>query len=364
MKLVINLSMLGSRPTGLGVYSENCARGITERFHCELISGANLALSGTHILKSPESLAIGSGRFAAIKRQSWLRSIKLDNNRLVYSPTHHGLPNHDVQVITIHDLICLRFPMQHKSQYLFFKIGLPRILKKCRAIITVSETTKQDVAHAYGYPLDRIFVVPNGVDTSVFFPDFSVRPDEPFLLMVGARYSHKNVDEVLNVSKLWAKNFRLVITSCNGEYKKHLLNKIKKMKLQERVIFNEYLSLKELVHLYQGCSALIYPSKWEGFGIPPLEALACGAPVIASDIPAHREVLGDAAIFVQLGNFSSWEAAFSDITNVAKVKLRANAAIGRLEKFSLDGAVNALECSLLKIESRLEESRKTLNFHI
>ena len=212
--------------------------------------------------------------------------------------------------MTIHDLICLRFPMQHKPQYSFFRFGLPRLLKKCRAVFTVSETTRQDVAKTYGFPLERIFVVPNGVDASSFAPDASAKPKDPFLLMVGARYSHKNVDEVLDMARLWAKDYRLVVTSCGGEYKAALLKKVAELGLADRVEFKDYLSREALIRLYQGCSGWFIPVfKMGGLRHPPLEALACGGPVIASDIPVHREVLGDAAFFVRLGDAASWATA-------------------------------------------------------
>jgi glycosyltransferase involved in cell wall biosynthesis len=358
MELVVNLSMLGAKPTGLGVYSEHCARGIAERFNVKLIAGAGKLPPGEVILQAPESVAIGGGKLAAIRRQLWMRSLTIDENQLMYSPTHHGLPNINGQIITIHDLICLRFPSQHIPQYLFFRFGLPRLLKKCRAVFTVSETTKQDVASQYAYPLEKIYVVPNGVDASAFSPDPTAKPKEPFLLMVGARYSHKNVDEVLDHAHLWSDRFKLIVTSCGGDYKARLLQKVAELGIGDRVEFSDYLSRDQLIKLYQGCSALLYPSKWEGFGIPPLEALACGSPVIASDIPVHREVLGNAAFFVQLGNASSWAEALEAVQSEKEVTDKLNNSREILQRFTWDNAVDALERSLLKVEPRLAESKR------
>jgi len=356
--LVLNVSMLGKSPTGLGVYSEHCTNGIAARFDVKLIAGAGRLPKGEVLFRAPESVAIGGGKLAAIRRQLWMRSLSVGAGRLVYSPTHHGLPNVDGQIVTVHDLICLRFPSQHVPQYLFFRFGLPRLLKKCRAVFTVSETTRQDVARTYGYPLERIFVVPNGVDASAFSPDPAARPEEPFLLMVGARYSHKNVDEVLDQARLWSGRFRLVVTSCGGDYKARLLQKVADLGIGDRVGFCDYLSRDQLIKLYQGCSALVYPSKWEGFGIPPLEALACGSPVIASDIPVHREVLGDAAFFVKLGDTSSWAAAFEAVQSAAEVAEKLNRARGLLQRFTWSHAVDALERNLLEVEPGLVECRR------
>lgn len=358
MDLVVNLSMLGEKPTGLGVYSEHCAHGLANRFDIELISGSGNLPEGKMLIRAPESVAIGGGKLAAIRRQIWMRSLTIGEGKLVYSPTHHGLPRVRGQIVTIHDLICLRFPAQHVPQYLFFRFGMPSLLKKCRAVFTVSETTKQDVARTYGYPLERIYVVPNGVDASAFSPDPSARPPEPFLLMVGARYPHKNVDEVLDRAHLWSNRFRLVVTSCGGDYKARLLQKVRDLGIGERVEFRDYLSREQLIRLYQGCSALVYPSKWEGFGIPPLEALACASPVIASDIPVHREVLGDAAFFVKLGDSSSWAAAFEAVQSTSDVASKLNKAHGILSRFTWRNSGDALERNLLEVEPALVERKQ------
>ena len=356
MKLIANLSMLGPKPTGLGVYSEHAANALAGHFRVGLIAGQGTIPSGEVLVRAPESVAIGSGKLAAIRRQFWMRSLEFGADNLVYSPTHHGLPNQSGQIITVHDLICLRFPQQHRPQYLFFRFGLPRLLKKCRAVFTVSETTKQDVATTYGYPLERIYVVPNGVDASCFSPDASVRQGDPYLLMVGARYSHKNVDEVLDMARFWQKNYRLVVTSCDGKYRTALEEKVAASGLRDRVEFKDYLSREELLRLYQGADALLYPSRWEGFGIPPLESLACGVPVIASSIPVHREVLGDAAIFVELGNQTSWESAFEALGSEETVERCLQAGRLVLNRFTWENSAEILVRSLLAVEPALQSN--------
>ncbi|MFT4248557.1 MAG: glycosyltransferase family 1 protein [Pseudomonas sp.] len=305
------------------------------------------------MIVTPESIAIGRGKSAAIKRQLWMRRLKFGKDELVYSPTHHGLPNQDGQIITIHDMICLRFPRQHLSQYIFFRYFVPRLLSKCRAVFTVSETSRRDIASSYGYALDRIHVVPNSVDTSRFTPG-QVESRTPYLLMVGARYSHKNVDEVLRYAHLWKDKYRLVITSCSGRYRRVLERLIQRAGIGASVEFHDYISNEQLVRLYQGCMALIYPSKWEGFGIPPLEALACGRPVIVSDIEIHREVLDEAAFFVKLGDEESWRKALADLQDSARVNEVVAQGRGRLEYYTPDNSLRALEASLLAVEPALE----------
>lgn len=360
MKLVCNLAMLGPNPTGLGVFSMHCLNGLAERFELDLIAGSSPLPHGNVVAKAPATVALDTGKWASIKRYFWARSLHFDvDSHVVYSPTHHGLPNQLGQIITVHDLIHLRHPYQYPHIYVYFKFFLPRIMKKCRAVVTVSETTRQDISKTYGYPLERIFVVPNGVDTTLFWPNPAARPADPFLLMVGGRHPHKNVIEMLDMASSWKQDYRLIITSCNqGAYRKKLEQKVQNLGLQKQVEFRGYVPHDELLHLYQGASALVYPSLWEGFGIPPLEALACGTPVIASDIPVHREVLGDAAIYIKLGNAQSWSQAFHLLAQPASVASHLVTARECLAKFTWANAVDALERILLHVEPRLEERRR------
>lgn len=351
MKIILNLSILGDRPTGLGVYSINCAR-ISSIFKVSIIGKIPKEAAPMDVISSPGSIGIG-GRLAAVRRQLWLRGLLFNSGSLVYSPTHHGLPNQPDQIITIHDMICLRFPRQHFPQYIYFKYFIPRLLKKCRAVFTVSETTKHDIVRTYKYPEERVFVVPNSIDVNHFKPG-AVNVESPYLLMVGARYSHKNVDEVLRRAHLWVGKYKLVVTSCGGRYRKTLERLIDELNIRAHVDFRDYVSSDELLRLYQGCTALIYPSKWEGFGIPPLEALACGRPVVASDIEIHREVLGEAALYVTLGDEISWRNAFAELQNDQKIKDIIKQGSMRVEYYSRQNFLSALESCLLKVEPCLE----------
>ncbi|CAA0118120.1 glycosyltransferase family 4 protein [Zhongshania aliphaticivorans] len=354
MKVILNLSMLGDKPTGLGVYSLNCAE-IANRFKVSVIGRAPANVEVDAVIQSPESIGIGGGKLAAIKRQLWMRKLTFDREALVYSPTHHGLPGQENQIITIHDMICLRFPMQHLPQYIFFRYLMPRLLKKCRAVFTVSETSRRDILRVYRFPPEKVYVVPNAVDVSRFVPG-RVDTQSPYLLMVGARYSHKNVDEVLQMAALWKDKYRLVVTSCSGKYRQALEKIIGQLGISDRVEFRNYVSDAQLLQLYQGCKALVYPSKWEGFGIPPLEALACSRPVIASDIEIHREVLGDAALFVKLNDESSWREVFSAIEDESTLNKTVSNGKKRLAHYTQKNSLKALEASLLAVEKGLERT--------
>ncbi len=355
MKLIVNASMLGDKPTGLGVYSINCVNGLAERLECSVIGSRLCGVTARHMLESPSEITLGTGCKGAIKRVLWLKDFRIEKETLVYSPTHHGLSGHDNQIITIHDLISLRYPKQHMLQYVYFRFHLPYIIRRCRAIFTVSEASKRDISTYYNYPSRRIFVVPNSIDASTFASGHIENGADPYLLMVGASYPHKNVEEVLDCHRLWADHYELFVVSCARHYKEKLKKKISRLGLSGKITFLDYVPLNSLRKLYQGATALIYPSKWEGFGIPPLESLACGTPVIVSDIPALKEVLGDAAVYVKLGNQGSWESAFNTLNNSTIMQSKARVARKRLADYTPGRAVDKLIGCLIEVEPRVKE---------
>ena len=362
MKLIYNLSIFGSKPfRGLSRYSDNCVAGLSERFDLDFIAGSGKLPRGNLLIKAPESIAADLGKIAAIRRYLWGRSLRLDPTRLVYSPSPHGFSNHSNQIITVHDVLFLHRPTQSPYRYIYYRFLLPQLMKKCRAVFTVSEASRQDIFRSYGYPLERIYVIPNGVDTTAFTPNPSMRTgSDPYLLMVGGGDLHKNVHETLDMSRYWKNDYRLIIISCKqGPYRQMLEQKVRDLGITDRVELKDTLAHDDLLRHYQGATALLYPSLYEGFGIPPLEALACGTPVIASDIPPLREVLGDVAQFIKLGNPESWAEAISSLSDSSTINNRLAEGEKVLSKFTWNNTVNALERALLSVEPQLENSRRS-----
>jgi glycosyltransferase involved in cell wall biosynthesis len=340
--LVINLAFTDKVITGLGVFSNNISRGLSKLLEISWIAPEEVTGLSPLYLKSPESVVIGARRLSAIYRFIWMRKQRFSSDVLLYSPTHHVFPNAEKQIITVHDLICFRFPLQHIFQFFYFRYYLPRHLNKVVAIITVSETSRQEIASAFSYPVNKIHVISNGLPfDDVAEVDSSVT-DEDYLLVVGARYWHKNIHSLLLNARAWCEGYKIVIVSAGGLYF-YLLHALKIMcGLRDKVLIKRYVSESELTRLYRSCAALIYPSMHEGFGIPPIECLYHRRPVIVSDIPIHREVLGTNARYIDLEDTSRWKVLISETARSGWSKKNEDGRSALLFRYSWSKSAEAL----------------------
>jgi len=357
-KFLLNLSILGERSTGLGHYSQYCAACLERHFNCELLASHYQSTYDSPIIQSPQNIAIGAGRWAALRRIFYSYKSFPRKDAFIYNPTHHGVFGWSNQVVTILDLISIHHPFQHKFQYAYFKWLLPKILNQCQAVFVISETTKADFCNYNSFKEENVYVIPCGVDTKRFHRLEGTNEKEPFLLCVGASYPHKNVEELLLNWPLWKNKYQVKIVSGGKKHEQKLRHLVKELDLLTEVTFLGYVSDDELVTLYNQCSALVTPSLWEGFGLTPLEAMACGSQVIVSDIPVHQEILTKAAIYITPGQQETWITAFKMLENDTFVSQKKKAAQEVVKRYSWETSCDTLVNALLSVEPELARFRK------
>lgn len=214
--------------------------------------------------------------------------------------------------VTIHDMTFLTHPQFHTDENRSFcMVQSLRAARLADAIICVSQATAEDVRRYLHVPLDRLFVVPEAAG-----PEFTRLTDsrriaetllrlgitENYLLFVGSVEPRKNLTTLLDAfARLRRKARRpewLVIAGGAGWRNEGIFQRVKDLKLDDVVRFVGYVSTEDLVVLYNACRAFVYPSLYEGFGLPVLEAMSCGAPVVTSRVSSLPEVAGDAALLV------------------------------------------------------------------
>ena len=189
-------------------------------------------------------------------------------------------------VVTVHDLSFARDgTTMGRRDRAIFRTLVPRAVRRSRIVFAVSERTRRDLVELYGTPTEKIVITPNAVDPA-FTPDGE--PDG-YLLFVGAIQRRKN--PLAAAAAATAVGMPLVVAG--PEKEPELARELERQGAQLR----GYVDKAELATLYRHAACLVLPSRYEGFGLPVLEAMACGTPVVAADEPALREVGGDAAVY-------------------------------------------------------------------
>lgn len=217
------------------------------------------------------------------------------------------------RVVTIHDVIPWRYPhTSTRLDRLIYRHYLPHVLPRIDAVATVSECSQSDITHFFRVSPEKVHTTPEGV-ARYFVPANAdtvervkqlYQINQPYLLCVGALQPRKNLPMVLEAfARIQAEiPHQLVIVGSRNHPTSLISETIERLKLHDRVLFTGYMPDEDLPALYTGAHAFVFPSLYEGFGLPVLEAMACGTPVITSNTSSLPEVAGDAALLVSPDN--------------------------------------------------------------
>lgn len=200
-------------------------------------------------------------------------------------------------VLTIHDLIHLRLPdFATIRRRLYYELLVKRAACRAYRVLTGSEHSRVEILNWSGLREERVIAVGYGVDPKFRRNGPRYDPGFPYVLYVGALRAHKNIVRLLGAfERIDHPDLRLILTGTKTPY---ITAWLAGRRIENRVQFAGCVPDEDLASLYRGAACLIMPSLMEGFGLPPLEAMACGTPVVASRAAALPEVVGDAAILV------------------------------------------------------------------
>ena len=223
---------------------------------------------------------------------------------------------YEKKIITVHDLAFIRHPEWFsKKFYYFYKNLLPFAITNSIAVITVSDFSKNEINQLLQYSLDRIYVVYNSVlknSQKIINNDFLKRPYILSVSSIDLRKNFKNL--ILAFNKLDVNDYDLVIIGAESSvFKKQNLWKL--ISNNNSIHFTGYLSDDELYLYYKNAALFIYPSLYEGFGIPPIEAMAFGCPTIVSNTTSLPEVCGDASFYVDPYDISDIALGMKTVLN-------------------------------------------------
>ncbi|MGH2521886.1 MAG: glycosyltransferase family 4 protein [Anaerolineales bacterium] len=271
----------------------------------------------------PWRMSVLLADFLGLALDHWLPPTDL------FHATDHLLPplRRARTVFTIHDLIYRFFPEHHLPlNRWYLTLMLPRFMRRADAIIAVSEHTRRDVVRLMRIPPEKITVIHEGVN-----PNYRPLADEAELARVRAKYNlpehfilffgtiepRKNLLMLLEAYRvLLARDTPmpdLVIAGRRGWLYQPVFQCVSELGLQRRVQFTEWVAEGDAPGLMNAAEVFVYPSVYEGFGLPPLEALACGTPVLCSNASSLPEVVGDASLLLPPGDPAAWTEALSRV---------------------------------------------------
>jgi glycosyltransferase involved in cell wall biosynthesis len=237
-------------------------------------------------------------------------------------------------VITVHDLKEELLPdMAAGSRADAFRQQKRDAITRADGVICVSEATRADVLSVYAISPERVWTVPHAVDP--LFWQMTDQLEEPFILYVGRRDRFKNFETLLRAFSRWAYRGDFTLIAAGGtDWTTPEMELIRDVGMADRVQWAGRIDDETLCGLYNRAAAFVYPSLYEGFGIPLLEAMACGCPVIASRIPSSVEVAGDAALYFEAQDVDALIGALDTAISEGRASARVAAGLERVRAYS------------------------------
>lgn len=339
--------------TGIGTYTENVLKNLinidnTNNYHVYW-SGNNYE----SIKKENCKIVMTSKKHQRFFEDNYFPANISNENIDIYHMPQNGIGLSEVisckKIVTIHDLIPYVMPETVGRGYLLkFLKEMPLIIENSDGIITVSEFSKRDILRFFPIDESRIFVTPLAADKKYapidknycrnFLKDV-YNLTNPFILYLGGFSERKNVASVLTAfSKVYKdlnKNYNLVIVGGYKDASQRLVKLTNELGIDSHVIFTGFVPEEHLPIFYNGCDTFIYPSFYEGFGLPPLEAMNCGTPVIVSNLTSIPEVVGDAGILINPYDISEISLAIGNLLSNEKLKTELSyKGLNRAKEFS------------------------------
>ncbi|MBO9386456.1 MAG: glycosyltransferase family 4 protein [Thermomicrobium sp.] len=354
MRVAIDFTPGLNQPAGIGRYTRELVRALAQKAHFDIVLWHGRTSSPR---PRPSSPRIHYRQMPFSERwltRLWYRlRIPFPIDPLI-GPVDvvHGTdflvpPARCARVATVHDVSFLLVPeLGHPRLVSFLRAVVPRMLRTADALITVSESVQQDLLRLYRVAPDRVYAIPHGVA----FPFVPHQPQharpviaslgirEPYVIAVGTVEPRKGYPVLLQAVERAAENIpdlQLVIVGATGWLAEPIERALEEAQQRGRVFRLRRISDQTLAALYSAAAAFVTASFYEGFNFPLLEALACGAPAIATDIPVHREVAGNAALFVRSGDVDSLaEAMISLLTDTTLARRLQQAGPQQASRFS------------------------------
>jgi len=376
MMVCLDLSAAAQERAGLGRYAASLGQAlvsvgapltafVNDTRNSHLAPPLNrLPTRSVHLARKPWRLRAAATYFGAPSLDAVFAGMQ------VYHATEHLLPRlkHVGGVFTLHDVAYLRYPQYHLLQNrLFLSFMMPRFLAQADRVITISESTRRDALQHYALDPAKIDVIAEGVEPR-FTPEVAAEQVSAvravynlparFILFVGTIEPRKNLPALLEAyAALRAKHpdVGLVIAGGKGWLYQRFFERLAALGLQDVVKRTGFVPDEQLPALLNAAEVFAFPSHFEGFGLPPLEAMACGVPVVCSNASSLPEVMGEAGLLVPPDDKRAWVEALDRL--LSDPALRQDLVVRGLARARLFTWETAARQTLAVYERVAEERR-------
>lgn len=290
MSLIINGRFLLARQTGVQRFARMITEQIIDKYPDSLI-----VTPQNNLDLSLPTVPTGNLQGYAWEQIDLPRFLKSQGSPLLLNLASTAPVNYKNQISTIHDITYIRFPESFSKKFrITYQILVPKIIENSRHILTVSDFSKEEISSYFNIDKNRISVVYNSA-SSIFSPSGAkYNPGFEYFLTVSSPNKHKNVERLYEAFCRAQTDKKLLVV---GKQESKVFNSTAG-NFSGKIMFTGAVDDKHLAELYRGSAAFLFPSLYEGFGIPPLEAQKSGVPVLASYAASLPEVLGDSVRYV------------------------------------------------------------------
>lgn len=382
MKIGIDCRIFSSRFTGIGRYTHELVDHII-KFNSQLENPHKIVLffnnpeyrefkiTDPHVKK----VLTKAKHYSFAEQTSFLHQLNKEKLDFMHFP-HFNVPifYRRPYSVTIHDLILSRFPGKKMNRWyhrLAYNLTIGNATRKAKKVITISNWTKADLMDLLHVPEKKITVIYNGISPIFTFIDDAKKfkktlqkyhITKEFLLYTGVWRNHKNLINLIEAFKILRKktnlHLQLVITGKPDPYYPEIKSIVKDSLFEKEVIFPGLVNEKELVDLYNAAKIFVFPSLYEGFGLPPLESMACGTPVVASNAASIPEICGEKnALFFDPHNAHEIAAKIEFLYKDVELQVDLiNKGLEHVQKFSWENMARETFDLILKCSNHSKNS--------
>ena len=359
MKIGIDCRLFSSKFTGIGRYTHELVdyyiqiNKNLQNPHEIVLFFNNPEYKKFKAINNVKKVLVDAKHYSFAEQTKFLFKLNKEKLDVVHFP-HFNVPifYRRPYIVTIHDLILNFFPGQKMTKFhhrMAYRLTIKNATKKAKKVIAISKNTMQDLIGILDVDREKIEVIYNGVDKQfIFMQDASkfkktlkkYNISKQFLLYTGVWRNHKNLPRLIKALKHLKEkknlNIQLVITGKDDPHYPEVKKSVKKLNLEKDIVFPGLVDEEELVHLYNAAFIFVFPSLYEGFGLPPLESMSCGTPVVASNLSSIPEICGqeNAVFFDPYNSIDIAEKIYSLYTNTKKQAELVNNGVKHSAKFS------------------------------